>query len=191
MRRLASNARFLMHDRRNSALKAQGTEVPATSKGSSAIRKIVDRTWVWLGGDHVMDAAKIGEGDHDCALASLYWATPWIPEDQIIEAFGYCAENWPYGGITNKEFQIALKYLNTESCYCADPETLGSLLSRRPSRCVALLHGHFVAIIDGKIVGRDAKRAWDCSLKVYCHWTFHSRREQVAEGLRRIFLYKT
>ena len=151
-----------------------------------AIRRVADRIWAWLGGGHVIDPAKIGGENHDCALASLYWAAPWIPEDRIIEAFGYCTENWPYGGVTNKEFQIALKYLNAESCYCADTETLGSLLGRRPSRCVALLPGHFVAIVNGKVVGLDARWAWDRSTTVYCHWTFRSRRFQPAENSRRI-----
>ncbi len=109
---------------------------------------------------------------HDCALASLYWAAPWIPEARIIEAFQLCAENWPYGGVTNREFAIALKYLNVESLYSTDASTLGALRNRRQGRFVALLHGHFMAIINGKIVGKDALRAWDTRSTVYCYWTF-------------------
>lgn len=129
-----------------------------------------------------MPPTVLGAGDHDCAPASLYWAAPWIPESRIAEAFLFCAENWPYGGVTNKEFQIVLRYLGAEGYYSADSETLGALLARNPDRCVALLHGHFIAIVDGKIVGRDARHAWDLSTEVYCHWTFLSRWSQPGEG---------
>ena len=129
-----------------------------------------------------MAPTAIGAGPHDCALASLYWAAPWIPEPRIIEAFGFCAENWPYGGVTNKEFQIAAKYLKTESYYSTDLDTLGALLDTRPTKCVALLPGHFIAIVNGQIVGRDAHVRWPSSTKVYCHWTFRSRRSRPVGG---------
>ena len=151
----------------------------------ASARSIVDRIWVWLRGGHLAPPATLDSGNHDCAPASLYWAAPRIPESQIIEAFLFCSENWPYGGVTNKEFQIVVKYLDIESDYSADSETLGALLARKPSRCVALLHGHFIAIINGKIVGRDARRSWDLSTEVYCHWTFRSRPAQPAEGSPR------
>ena len=138
-----------------------------------AIHSMVDRFWVWLGGSHTIAPTKIGNRDHDCALASLYWAAPQISEDQIIEAFEFCAENWPYGGVTNKEFQIALKFLKAESRYYADTETLGMLLDRHPKRCVALLPYHFIAIVNGKIVGRDTQLVWSRNATVYCHWLFH------------------
>lgn len=133
-----------------------------------------------------MDPATIGEGVHDCALASLYWATPWIPEVHIVDAFKFCTENWPYGGVTNKEFAIVLKYLNADACYYPDTETLRSLLNRKPVRCVALLHGHFVAIVNGKLVGRDAHLTWDLNSTVYCHWTFRTQRFQLVGNSHRI-----
>ena len=153
----------------------------------ASVRSIVDRIWVWLGGSHLASPAALGSGNHDCAPASLYWAAPTIPESRIIEAFLFCSENWPYGGVTNKEFQIVVKYLGIGSDYSADSETLGALLTRKPGRCVALLHGHFIAIINGKIVGRDARRSWDLSTEVYCHWTFRSQQAQSAEGSPRTF----
>ena len=139
-----------------------------------AIRKLTDRVWVWLGGSHLIAPTTIGGGEHDCALVSLYWAAPWFPEDQISEAFEVCAGNWPYGGVTNKEFAIALAYLRAKVHYSPDPGTLEALLDKKPSRCVALLHGHFIAIVNGKIVGPDARLNWRPSTKVYCYWTFSS-----------------
>ena len=152
------------------------TGAPAAYTGAFNLCRNVDRVWVWLGGSHIVGPTTIGGGAHDCALASLYRAAPWIPEHLIVEAFGFCTENWPYGGVTNKEFAIALKYLNAGTRYSAETETLGALLHRKPDRCVALLHGHFIAIVRGKIVGRDALHAWDPLTTVYCHWTFRSRR---------------
>ena len=104
---------------------------------------------------------------------SLLGRPPGFSESRISEAFGFCADNWPYGGVTNKEFAIALKYLEADSRYCDKKETLGGLLKRRPARCVALLHGHFIAILNGKPVGRDRHLANRPNATVYCHWTFH------------------
>ena len=154
---------------------------------AGSVRSIVSRIWVWMGGGHLAAPVALGAGDHDCAPVSLYWAAPWIPESRIVEAFLFCAENWPYGGVTNKEFQIVLKYLGAGSDYFDDSGTLGTLLAGKPSRCVALLHGHFIAIINGKIVGRDARRAWDLGTEVYCYWIFRSRRSQPAESFHRTF----
>ena len=147
----------------------------ATKSALRGISRIADRIWVNLGGGHVMPPSTIGKGEHDCALVSLYWAAPWIPENRIVEAFGFCAENWPYGGITNKEFQIALKYLKVQSHYATDLESLGALLGSRPASCVALLPRHFIAIVNGEIVGRDAQLRWSLSTAVFCYWAFHSR----------------
>ena len=174
MRLFASMGRRLFPVRRNPGLSDQMVKPSTNSRCLIAVRRIAERIWIWLGGGHVIGPATIGEGDHDCALASLYWAAPWLPERRIIEAFEVCTETWPYGGITNKEFQIALKYINVETHYSADTKTLGSLLDTQPDRCVALLPHHFIAIVDGKVVGRDAHLGWNRSTTVYCHWAFHS-----------------
>ncbi len=133
-----------------------------------------------------MAPAKLGDGDHDCGPVSLYWAAPRIPESRIYEAFLFCAENWPHGGVTNSEFQIALQYLKIESHYCDKSRTLGALLDAKPRRCVALVHGHFIAIVDGRIVGRDARRTWSPETNVYCRWLFPANappRTETSDGL--------
>ncbi len=171
-----------------STMFARGSDHPSPLGGwiQASIGRTVDRAWTWLGGGHLLAPAKLGQGDHDCGPISLYWTTPWIPESRISDAFLFCAENWPHGGVTNKEFQIALKYLDVESHYSAKSETLGMLLARKPRRCVALLHGHFIAIINGEIVGRDARWIGSLGTEVYCHWLLPeatSRRRTVA-GIR-------
>ena len=132
----------------------------------------LDRASVWAGRGHVVAPVALGDGPHDCALTSLYWAVPTLSEDRIREAFQYCAKKWPYGGVTNTEFAIALKYLNVEHRYVAETESLGSLLARKPTRCVALLPYHFIAIVGERIAGKDAHRVWNPATTVYCSWAF-------------------
>lgn len=149
---------------------------------------LIDRLWVRRGGGHVVSPTTIGAGRHDCALAALYWTAPSLSERRIIEAFEFCTENWPYGGVTNREFQIALKYLGADSQYSGETETLGELLDRQPRRCVALVPGHFVAVVRGNLVGRDAQ-AWCRDTTVYCSWILGSKSvsigRSVASYLRR------
>ena len=141
----------------------------------SRLHRLVDRFSVMVWDRHTRGPTQIGQGQHDCALSSLYWAVPSIPEPLIVEAFNLAAENWPYGGVTNREFAIALKYLKIDSDYSTDVSTLDELLIDQSGRCVALLQRHFVAIVDGVIVGKDAGRYWPPSTHVYCHWTFTQR----------------
>ena len=151
-----------------------------------AIRRIADKIWVGLGGGrHLIGPSELGSGPHDCAPASLYQVVPWIPEARIVEAFQYCTDGWPYAGVTNKEFQIAVKYLEMDAHYSSEEETVDTLLDRRPARCIALVPYHYIGIINGKIIGHDA--GMGRSTTVYCHWTFRSPRLLSVASKRRIF----
>ena len=149
------------------------------------LRRLVDWFLVVMCDRHVANPVQIGEGQHDCALSSLYWAAPSIPESEILNAFNLTGETWPYGGVTNKEFEIALKYLRVENDYSKGINTLGELLAVKPEKCVALLHGHFIPIVDGVIVGHDSHRLWPMETHVYCHWTFTRRSFRSARNSRR------
>ena len=135
--------------------------------------RFIDKIWVKIKGRRFIGPRNIGKGVHDCALTSLYWAAPSLSESVIREAFLFCADEWPYAGVTNKEFQIALKFLNLKTRYCSDTETLETLLEKEPVRCVALLPYHYIAIVDGKIVGKDTRLIQHDNAIVYCHWIFH------------------
>ena len=135
-------------------------------------QRIVDRLSIVLRNRHTANPVQIGDGQHDCALTSLYWAAPATPESDIIDAFNVATDTWPYGGVTNKEFAIALKHLGVDNVYSTEIDTLGALLATKPAQCVALLPGHFIAIVDGTIVGHDDRRYWPSDTRVYCHWTF-------------------
>lgn len=137
----------------------------------SCLARVADKASVLVGRGHVIAPTLLGDGPHDCAPASLYWAAPKLSELQISEAFQYCTTNWPYGGVTNTEFAIVLRHLGVSNQYCAETETLGDLLARTPARCIALVPYHFLAILNGRIVGKDAHRAWDANVTVYCSWS--------------------
>ena len=127
----------------------------------------------WLGSKDQKEPEKFGRGRHDCALVALYAAVPGISEDAVIDAFTFCTENWPYAGVTNKEFNIAVRYLKLKVEYDdSDGQTVNNLTQKRAGRCVALLHGHYIATRNGKIIGRDANIYSDPETKVYCSWRF-------------------
>ena len=148
-------------------------------------QRIVDRLSVLVRDRHTTGPVQFGQGQHDCALSSLYWAVPSLPESNIRDAFNQAADAWPYGGVTNKEFVISLECLRVENLYSTDIDTLGELLADRPEKCVALLHRHFIPIVDGVIVGHDARRHWSRDTRVYCHWRFNRRPFRPVRSLRR------
>ena len=139
------------------------------------LRRIVDSLSVALRDRHMAAPEQIGDGQHDCALSSLYWAVPSVPEPVIARAFNEATDTWPYGGVSNKEFAIALNRLGVDSDYSRVPIALGALLAAKPAKCVALVHGHFIPIVNGVIVGRDAHRSWPPDTHVYCRWMFRRR----------------
>ena len=139
----------------------------------SASERLIDRLSVRMGRGHTKSPRLFGRGPHDCALTSLYWAAPQLSEERIAEAIQYCTVNWPFAGITNSEFAVALSYLGVQNSYRGKTETLGQLLDRTPAKCVALLPFHFIAIIGGRIVGADSSISWNPTTTVYCSWTVH------------------
>ena len=140
---------------------------------SRALRRAVDRIWVKLGGKHhLIGPSMLGHGPHDCGPTSLYRVVPWVSEESIHEAFLYCAETWPHGAVTNRDFQIAVKYLKLDARYSDIKETVGSLLAKSPVRCVALLPGHYIGIVDGKVLPPDIGMSH--SATVHFNWTFQA-----------------
>lgn len=130
--------------------------------------------WVWwFDSEARKEPKKLGKGPHDCALVALYAAVPGISEDDIIDAFTCCAGNWPYEGVTNREFNIAVRYLKLKVEYDdSDGQTVNSLTQKKTDKCVALLHGHYVAMKKGKIIGKDTNIYNNSKTKVYCSWRF-------------------
>ena len=138
------------------------------------ILSCVSTLWArWFDSKACREPKKFGKGRHDCALVALYAAVPEISEDDIIAAFTFCTEDWPHAGVTNKEFNIAVKYLKLKVEYDdSDGQTINSLTQKKTGRCVALLHGHYIATKSGAIIGRDANIYNDPDSTVYCSWRF-------------------
>ena len=117
-------------------------------------------------------------GPHDCGPKSLLRVLPDLDPEEVRKAFILASDNWPYGGVNNREFFLIVNYLSKnsdisfESEYSHEEESLANLLSRKPSKCVALLKGHFIAILDGEVVGREPLLKPYEETDVVCSWTF-------------------
>ena len=121
---------------------------------------------------------KMFSGPHDCGPKSLLRVVPGLDPEDVKEAFRRSSDNWPYKGITNREFAIAIRHLRERKGYDLSPEyrsedeSLEDLLSRKPARCVALLKRHYIAIRDGAVLGRETLPKPYAQTEVVCSWTF-------------------
>lgn len=112
-------------------------------------------------------------GPHDCSIHALLEIKPQLDVQKVRQAFLVCAKNWPYGGVTNREFHMALQFLEVNNTYHEEDTTLPELLSRKKGKCVALVDFHFIATDQGKVIGRDASRfSLEFPTHIYCYWTF-------------------
>lgn len=101
----------------------------------------------------------------------MYQANPSVSEAAIANAFLYCTSGWPYAGVSNRDFSITAKYLEIRFLYDDSPGVLlASLLANRPHRCVALLHGHYISILHGRILG---PHVFSPDSTVFCTWHFY------------------
>ncbi len=111
--------------------------------------------------------------DNNCALIALHLLFPKIPEDKILDAFYHCCEKWPNEGVTNKEFNIALKFLNLDKkvCYHGNETIVQLLLAHKDRAFISLVHGHFLVISFGRILEFFSCYWTNCKeAKVYCYW---------------------
>ena len=114
--------------------------------------------------------------NHNCALIALHIISPETSESKILEAFYHCCEQWPNGGVTNREFNIVLKFLNIDTLsYCDKESTLQSLLEK-DKKFIALVHGHYLAISNKNILEYyNPYWANNTNEKVYCYWQHNGR----------------
>ena len=135
--------------------------------------RVVDSLSVRFRNKHVVDPQLFGDGPHDCAPYSLYWAVAALPERMIVKAFHFETANWPYAGVTNSEFDAVVKYLGLSYEYTSHDEKFRDVLGLSPSRCIVLFHGHFAPVLDGRAYGRDAHFNSRPDARVICKWVFH------------------
>ena len=110
--------------------------------------------------------------NHICGPIALHIVFPNIPESKILDAFYHCCNEWPNGGVTNKEFNIVIKYLGIKNLkYFNKRTTIGLLLRQKKELVIALVYGHYLAISYGQIL-EFYDISWKNNLKekVYCYW---------------------
>lgn len=113
------------------------------------------------------------QGEHDCALRSLYITLPNTPVEDMIRAFTNCCEWWPYRGVSNKEFNIALASLKIKDRFeyaASESTTLGQLLKSKKDTFIALVYGHYTVVSNGIILDKYADYYDSTKQKVYCYW---------------------
>ncbi len=116
-------------------------------------------------------ALKEIQGPHDCALRALHIACPDISVESMRESFGLCCGDWPYKGVTNKEFNISINHLKAKDRFQYNDDdniTLKNLLRNKKSIFIALIYGHFTVVYNGRII--DGYTHYDSDQKVYCYW---------------------
>ena len=110
-------------------------------------------------------------GAHDCALAALSKALPELPRERLAEAFLFCSQRWPHGGVRHEEFNVALRYLGLFDRFRYrddDGQTTASLRERGGTH-IALVHRHYTVVASGAGPNRP-RHAGGRGERVYCSW---------------------
>lgn len=115
---------------------------------------------------------KLQKGKHNCAPMALAEVMPNLSADRILQGFSECCDKWPYGGVTNKEFNITLRHLDLFEKFKyddSDKRIMKHFLCRRNEVFILLILGHFTVVRNGKIY--DNVIYTKCiNDKVYCSW---------------------
>lgn len=116
--------------------------------------------------------AKLPGGPHDCGLRALCRVMPELPLEKITHAFDNSCDKWPFDGITNKEFNIALRFLGVFELFKYS-DTEGKKLIEflnEDGVYILLIYGHFTVVMDGKIKDSSYYQNMSGSEKVFCSW---------------------
>lgn len=152
--------------------------LPVIRRAYSHVGRVILRAVDWLSAalvpaGRVREASVLPSGPHDCSLHALSEVIPDVDMNSMRDAFLACAKEWPYGGVTNREFHMALNFLGIEHTYHHEDTTLGEILANEKGKCVALVDYHFIATNRGRVVGRDAGVfTRNIPTRIYCYWTF-------------------
>lgn len=110
-------------------------------------------------------------GRHDCSLNALMRVMPFLRKEEVKRAFSACCELWPYGGVTNREFNIVLRFLRLLGVFeyrDDDNKITNDFLKKKKEIFILLVHGHFTVVSKGKIVDTVCFISRDAV--VYCSW---------------------
>ena len=115
---------------------------------------------------------RLRSGEHNCGLVALAKVMPDLSTDQIIQGFSDCCERWPYAGITNKEFNITLRYLGIYTQFeydDSDEMVVDHFLAKNKGVFILLVRGHFAVVKNGKLYDNSLYAQLHGG-KVYCSW---------------------
>lgn len=111
--------------------------------------------------------------EHDCGLRALSTVLPELAINDIVAAFMHSCEWWPHRGVTNKEYNIALSYLNVKDKFeYVVPEglTISDLQRDNLETYIVLLYGHYTVVCSGCVVDRFIQSDIFSSSEVVCYW---------------------
>lgn len=116
------------------------------------------------------------DGLHDCAPSALTRVVPALSFQSIRKAFSLCCGRWPNAGVTNKEFNIVLRYLELfERFEYTEPQDalLNDYLVDKNTTHILLLWGHFTVTKNGQVI-EPVKQLFfrypPDEIKVICAW---------------------
>lgn len=119
-------------------------------------------------------------GYHDCAPRALCKIIPELIYDEVYSAFLHSSDVWPSHGVSNKDMNIALDYLNLKDKFEykeyieEKPEKqIRHFIRKKNQTFILLIYGHYTVVKGSKILDdirifkkyRKIKR-----LKVYYSW---------------------
>lgn len=115
---------------------------------------------------------KLSKLDHSCALVALSRVFPHLTYNLIEEAFYNCCEEWPNQGVTHKEFNIVLNYLNISDSFIYK-ECTSNIFSdfiKNKNPIILLIPGHYTVCYKGRIYDSYGYSSLNKQTKIYCYW---------------------
>ena len=99
-------------------------------------------------------------GKHDCSVRSLLLVMPELDYEEVRNAFRNCCQWYPYGAVTNNEFNMALRTLGIFNKFeyvilddedSSDDKTAWDFIEDKDNTYIILFYGHFTVVNDGRI----------------------------------------
>lgn len=115
---------------------------------------------------------KLHKLSNSCALVALARVCPSLSYEQISDAFYNCCKQWPQAGVTHKEFNIILRYLNIFDKFLYSEEKLPfhCYINNKNSIYILLIPGHFTVFHNNKIYDNYGYSNLPKNTIVYCSW---------------------
>ncbi len=103
-------------------------------------------------------AAKMFHGEHDCGPIALCKVFPHLKYGKVREAFLYSTKLWPSGPVSNKDMNIALRYLNIYERFEYQAHLIGKkkkiihFTKQQDTTFILLFKWHYTVVSNCKIL---------------------------------------